>query len=224
MDAILPAAGSAERMSGIPKFLLPVTDDYKSLLENHIEKLSQICEKIYLSTKPELVPIIKSLKIDKKNLFILEVKTKTMSETVLKTISDSNSENFILIMPDTYFLNGDPYTKLNKEPNIAELACWKIRDSQRGKLGEVQFDDDGNVLKIIDKKPDNGFEYAWGALTFSKKLIPYIDKDDPHIGYAIKNALEKKETIETIKINGNYYDCGTPAEYVELLEKVLLNK
>ena len=50
MDAILPAAGSAERMSGIPKFLLPVTDDYKSLLENHLEKLSQICEKIYLST------------------------------------------------------------------------------------------------------------------------------------------------------------------------------
>ena len=33
-----------------------------------------------------------------------------------------------------------------------------------------------------------------------------------------------KAKIETIKINGNYYDCGTPAEYVELLEKVLLNK
>jgi len=224
MDAILPAAGSAERMSGIPKFLLPVADDYKSLLENHIENLSQYCEKIYLSTKPELVPIINSLNFDLKNIEVIEVQTKTMSETVLETLTYSSSDSFMMIMPDTYFLDGNPYRDLNKNPEVAELACWEIRDNQRGKLGEVEFDSSGDITNIVDKKIDNGFQYAWGALTFSKKLIPFIDNKDPHIGYAIKNALKKKQKISGIKINGKYFDCGTPSEYVELLEEVLLNK
>jgi len=61
MDAILPAAGLASRMRGIPKFLLPIDKAYISLLEVHISNLSDICERIYLPTRPELAPIIKSL-------------------------------------------------------------------------------------------------------------------------------------------------------------------
>ena len=42
MDAILPAAGFALRMKGIPKFLLPSSVDYESLLETHISNLKKI--------------------------------------------------------------------------------------------------------------------------------------------------------------------------------------
>ena len=70
MDVILPAAGLAKRMKGVPKFLLPANDQYETLLEIHLKNLEDKCENIYLPTRPDLVPIINSLDFDFKNLTI----------------------------------------------------------------------------------------------------------------------------------------------------------
>lgn len=222
MDAILPAAGLAKRLKGIPKFLLPADKLYNSLLEIHLFNLSKLCENIYLPTRPELVPIIKSLDIDQKKLKILEMNTKTMSETVNNTVSVTDADSYILIMPDTYFLGQQPYDLLNPDTEICNLACWEIRDSQRGKLGEVNVDNNNLVIDMIDKKIDSGLKYSWGALTFNRNLIKYIDNKDPHIGYAVKNALIDSKKINATFIKGKYFDCGTPEEYVELLKNIFL--
>ena len=47
MDVILPAAGLAKRMKGVPKFLLPANDQYETLLEIHLKNLEDKCENIY---------------------------------------------------------------------------------------------------------------------------------------------------------------------------------
>lgn len=221
MDAILPAAGLATRMRGLPKFLLPIDENYQTLLETHIYELKNICNNIFLPTRPDLVPLIKSLNISFDNLKIISMETNTMSETILKTCAKSESDSFIMIMPDTYFYGQKPYSLLNSEAEICDLACWKIRDEQRGKLGEISYEND-RVLKVVDKQPENGFEYAWGALTFSKKLLDYVDINDPHIGYAIKNAVELGQNITLKKIDGDYFDCGTPKEYIELLKRIFI--
>ena len=57
------------------------------------------------------------------------------------------------------------------------------------------FDKNNVVLEMVDKKPDNGFEYAWGALTFNRKLEQYINNQDPHIGYAVKESVNKGEKV-----------------------------
>lgn len=224
MDGILPAAGLAKRMKGIPKFLLPIDRDYKSLLEVHISNLSKICDKIYLPTRPELAPIIKSLDLDLEDIVIAEMVTETMCETVSNTLNLSESENFILIMPDTYFFGEQPYQMLDSETVFCNLACWEIRDEQRGKLGEVKIDEKMIIRDMVDKQSDNGYQYSWGALTFNRLLSKYIKNDEPHIGYAVKNAMENGEEIYASLVEGKYYDCGTPSEYLELLEETLLTK
>ena len=224
MDAILPAAGLAKRMRGIPKFLLPADKNYKSLLEIHISNLSKICDKIYLPTRPELLPIIDSLDFDLENLIIADMETTTMCQTVSNTLKLSESENFILVMPDTYFFGEQPYKMLDSETAFCNLACWKIREEQRGKLGEVKIDKNMIVRDMVDKKPDNGYDYSWGALTFNRALSKYIKDDEPHIGYAVKNAMEDGKDIYASLIDGKYYDCGTPSEYLELLKETLLTK
>ena len=60
-----------------------------------------------------------------------------MSETVNKVLNVSNSENFILIMPDTFFYGDKPYEVLDPSPEIADVACWKIRSEQKGNLGRL---------------------------------------------------------------------------------------
>lgn len=222
VDLILPAAGLATRMRGLPKFLLPIDNKYTTLIENHINNATKNKEikNIWIPTRPDLKPILESLDLNSVN--IITMTTSSMSETVLNTCSIANSKNYMLIMPDTYFDGEQPTELLEVSPQFCDLAIWKIRKQQRGKLGEVELDKNNFVKTIIDKNPDTNFEYSWGSLTFSKEFVKYINARDPHVGYAIEQSLSNKKKITTKLIEGNYYDCGTPDEYIELLKKILL--
>lgn len=225
MDLLIPAAGLATRMRGLPKFLLPVDKKYTTLLENHLLKsINEITglKNILIATRPDLVKIIKSLDFNYPKLSILEMETNTMNETILKLLEHSKSDYFQLIMPDTYFSGKQPYAKLSSEPEFCDLALWEIRPEQRGKLGEVEIDLEGRVKNIIDKNPKSLLKYSWGSLTFNLKLKDYLDPKEPHIGYALSNALNDGKRITTKIIDGKYYDCGTPEEYLDLLKVELL--
>lgn len=224
MFAILPAAGLATRMRGIPKFLLPAGKNHESLIEIHINNMSDYCEKILIPTRNDLIPLLESLSIKNKKVFFIPMKTKTMSETVLNTIEKYETDYYSLVMPDTYFLKSNPHnflkeTEKNKE--LCKLICWKIRNEQRGKLGEVDIDIKTDVAKnIIDKNPESNLKYAWGALSFSNKIKQYINPSDPHIGYAALNLINNNCIVRTKIVDGSYFDCGTPQEYISLIKQI----
>ena len=220
MDAILPAAGFALRMKGIPKFLLPSSVHYESLMETHIINLKNICEKIWVPTRPEIVQLLEALGFIDENIIILPSMTETMSETVKKVLEVSGSENFFLCMPDTFFYGQKPYELLNQNPDVADVACWKIRGEQKGKLGQVEQSED-YITDIKDKSKDCDYEYSWGAFTFSRKLEEFIDNKDPHVGYALEKAVNNNLKISYKNIDGEYFDCGTPEEYLSLLTKLI---
>jgi len=127
MDAILPAAGEASRMRGLPKFLLPCDDIYTTLIERHILQLTNLCERIWVPTRPDLVSLLESLNLPKDKVIVLPISTKSMTETVLKVNEVAAADYYQLVMPDTYFSGEEPYLKLSKTPDFVELACWRIR-------------------------------------------------------------------------------------------------
>ena len=221
MDAILPAAGMASRMRGIPKFLLPCDEIYTTLIERHLEAIFDIVDTIWIPTRPDLVLLLETLGIGKEKVVLLPVTTENMTQTVARVLQISAAEHFMLIMPDTYFLGGQPYELLDPEPEFVELACWKIRDEQKGKLGQINIGQFNQVTDMVDKDLACEFEYIWGALTFSKKISGYLHMTDPHVGYGIKNGMQRKEIVTAKKIEGEYFDCGTPSEYLKLLPKAL---
>lgn len=220
MDAIIPAAGLALRMRGIPKFLLPCDSLYTTLIEQHIESLLPICETIWIPTRPEMVLLLDSLGLAKDRVVILPMQTENMTQTIGKVLKISSSSHFFMAMPDTYFSGEKPYMRLNNSSEIADLACWKIRNEQKGKLGQVLIENK-LITDVQDKDLNCEYIYSWGALTFSKKLLEYSSEFDPHIGFAIKKAVIAGERITSKIINGKYYDCGTPNEYVSLLKSEL---
>ena len=205
MDILIPAAGQATRMRGLPKFLLQIDENYTTLLENHINNLRNTLgndNPILIAIRPDLLPIVRSLNIDAKNLTFIEMVTSTMNETILNLADTSDSQHFLLIMPDTYFLGMQPYAHLESNPELCDLAIWKIRDEQRGKLGEVEVDENNFLSSIVDKNPNTMFDYSWGSLTFSRKLFKYVKKEDPHIGYSVSSALNDKQQISTKFVDG----------------------
>jgi hypothetical protein len=225
MDGILPAAGSATRMRGMPKFLLPCSISYETLLEKHIDNLLKYCEVVWVPTRPELVGLIHSLGYTSDRVVVVALSSKSMTETVLKIAKISNSESFMLCMPDTFFYGDLPYMALSTLDSDVNLACWKIREEQMGKLGQVKFhasiDNKGKIVDSRDKDPKCTFEYSWGAMAFNRKFLGLGNPEMPHVGYIINPAIQSGLDVQGFKVSGEYFDCGTPTEYLQLVGKTL---
>ena len=220
MDGIIPAAGSASRMRGLPKFLLPCDGNYSTLLEYHIEMMYEVCDVIWIPTRSEYIHLIEDLKLPRDKVVILPLTTSTMTETVMSVLKITASSHFLLEMPDTYYHGEKPVDNLNFSPPLAELALFKIRDEQRGKLGQCLIDEEQRVVQIVDKDPKCSLPLAWGALTFSRELLNFMEITQPHVGYGVSRAINEGKIVSSSECNGMYFDCGTPLEYLALLKEV----
>lgn len=214
---ILPAAGLATRMRGLPKFLLPCGNLDESLLERHIRASLEVSDLVWIATRPQYTPLLTTLGIQSDRVMVSASETQTMSQTVRNITDFVESERFTVIMPDTFFGGESPNTYLAQSTDPLSLALWKIREDQKGKLGQVEISPEGTVTSHSDKNPDCQLPLAWGAMSFSKYLASMINVEDPHVGYLIDSALSKGYEIGASTVTGSYFDCGTPQEYRDLI-------
>lgn len=218
---ILPASGLASRMRGLPKFLLPCDANYLTLLERHVQFAIEYSDVVWIPTRPDLAPLVESIGLPPEKVVVLSMRTKTMTETVLRVASLSSASRFMLAMPDTYFEGQLPWSSLANSTSDLHLACWRIREDQAGKLGQVLIAD-GKVLDSRDKDPGCKYLHSWGAMSFSKEMLRFADAATPHIGYFIEPIIRSGENVTADEIQGTYFDCGTPAEYLSLLKNQIV--
>lgn len=219
---VIPICGSASRLGNIPKFLLPIKNK-SSLLKHNIEKCFISGFKPLIITTPNFCNIIYryiNTFCDSKNITIIVTETGTMSETILhsqKIVSDIYS----ILMPDVYISNKNCLSLLNNEFKINEsdvlLGIFKIREDQKGKLGQVLFDGENNLIDVVDKDKDCSYKWAWGVILWKKIFFDFIDSKTSHIGYGLVPALKNGIKIKVYKLSSDYYDCGTLEEYQSML-------
>ena len=227
MDAVIPAAGKASRIRGLPKFLLPCDREYQTLIEWHIAHLRQICDRVFIGCRPEQANLLRSLGLAGEQIVLCEVESPTMTSTVAKLLTHSDSESFVLAMPDTYFFGGQlSYRRFLEEAagsrgSFFHLGLWNIRESQVGRVGQISLRSDGRVLDSVDKSPESNYPYLWGVMAFSRDVFDgFMKPEDPHTGYGIPRAVSEGLAVTTRLFEGEYFDCGTPSEYWDLLEKI----
>ena len=217
IHGILPAAGQAMRLRRLPKFLLPCDEDANTLIEKHIDQMSDICETIWLPVRPDLISLVHDLKLGPK-IIPVALSTNTMSETVLRIGHISGADKFLLGMPDTIFVGESPYgaiSQLLTESSLA-LALWETAPSQRGKVGAVKVDNQ-KIISSIDKDLHVEHPYHWGAMAFDRQFLSLLEPEMPHTGYVIKKYIEKDLDIAWHLTDGEYFDCGTFSEYRRFL-------
>jgi dTDP-glucose pyrophosphorylase len=176
-------------------------------------------ENIFITTRAAFMPLLADLKAIS-NVHLISMETQTMSETVLKTVEHSGNSKFALLMPDTYFTLENPMAQFKQSEYDLTLALWKIRQSQKGKLGQVKLVGD-KIIDIVDKNPDCPYDFSWGALSFTRKFLECLNLEMPHVGYGIPAAIKSKMSTRGIIMQGEYYDCGTPSEYFDLIASSL---
>lgn len=220
VDGILPAAGLATRMRGLPKFLLPCDDQYTTLIEKHVTSLLNTCDTVWIPTRPEQTILLETLGLSSDRVVVVPMTTGTMTQTVMRLANISGATRFVLVMPDTYFFGEQPYEYLANSKNELNLACWDIRPEQRGKLGQVLIEggNKGTILDSKDKDPECVYPHSWGAMAFDRSILSLAEASMPHTGYLIKPALVAGKSLEGSVMAGRYFDCGTPREYLQMLD------
>lgn len=214
---ILPCAGSAERMGGIPKFLLPTGNQKENLLKYWIESGLNFASKILIPTNSIFYPMVNAMYASE-NVKVLEVDTKSMPETISTILPDGDC---IVGMPDTYISNLNAMFERIKWSEPSEAVCnvgiWKIQDFQKGKVGQVALSDNNEIVDIIDKDPFCDLEFFWGALAWKESFSKFIQPEDKHLGISLKRAISSETRIKGCRMESKYFDCGTPQEYLKLL-------
>lgn len=223
--AVIPAAGQATRIHGLPKFLLPLWEAEQNLLALLLAKMRRgFTEKVPLAvmvaTRPSHCHMLYS-SLDTSSHLIAK-KTSTMSETVHSLMPLVGSRRVLFGMPDTYFDDQDCFVKLQEALDSGSdvaLGVWKMRLDQRGKLGQVAIGPDDEVVDIVDKTEDCPLEWVWGVIAFKTGFWQFIDPMTSHIGYALKPAIDAGLKVTAVRMSGEYYDCGTPSEYLALIRR-----
>lgn len=209
MIGIIPAAGRAERMGGIPKYLLPTPEG--SLIDVLSFKIGSVIPKIVILT----TQTGRDLLWNRQGVRV--VNTQTMSETVL-CVHDHSVSTF-LGLPDTYFEEKYAFEQLKnaleKGADVA-VGVFETRPEQRSKLGMCLIHED-RVSAVIDKPEETTLTYAWGVLAWKPEFWQFIKASDPHVGYALPRAIGVGMDVRAVPMRGQYFDCGDYREYFSMI-------
>lgn len=215
MIGLLPAAGKAERIHGIPKFLLPVENTY--LLDWHVSAMTKAgAAEVWVGSHINNAYLVQQYA----KAGYVAARCETMTQTVLSSELNKSKENVLFGMPDTYWRDADVYRKLiaalHKGAHVA-VAVFQARPGQHRKGGMCEISGFNRLLDVIDKPAETDLTWIWGAMAWKPGFWPHMQADDPHVGYALPRAIAADLDVRAVYCEGGYYDVGTPEGYFECI-------
>lgn len=227
---LLPAAGSATRISGLPKFALPIGPHATPLIKTHVEAASANGVRVVVGTRPIWRDLFENILLDTQ-VEIVYLETKTGAETLLALLSTLKETNSYCItsLPDTYIptLTSDIELLLSRHSQPAGQSTerlvealtvtYRSRIDQLGKLGTCLTRGE-RLVGVFDKTIVDGGESHWGIIGAEQGTwTNFLTNSDPHAGALLSSLLIRKATVGVVEAVGPYYDCGTVHEYSEAL-------
>lgn len=222
MIGILPAAGNATRINGLPKFLLPIPDGY--LLDWHERAMRRAgVAAVYIGANAQTYPILCQY-APEATVYVARAH-ETMSETVLSgydAITEHGYPFCLFGMPDTYWTDDGVYTKLAfalAEGAQLAVALFLLLPGQHRHVGCVDVDG-GRIVSVADKPEGGHYFWGWGALAWKTPFWSCIRPEDAHVGFAIPRAIEAGLDVRAVRMDGEYHDCGTTERYFECIRRL----
>lgn len=222
MIAIIPAAGSATRMMGLPKAFLPIPGN--TLIGALFERVERETRRIVIGANGTALDLANRFYSVGAKTFAAH--TLTMSETVLlsRDYADPH-EQVLFAMPDAYIEDADVFRKLRRvldQGADVAVAVAHIRPGQHREGGMVYVDGDGRITHVIDKPVNADTEWIWCALAWRPAFWDCMRTYDPHVGFALPRALDEGLDVRPVFLDGQFFDCGTPERYFNLIRHLTL--
>ena len=210
---LIPAAGSASRFGGIPKFLLPFNSKGETLLEFQVSQMMNFVNEVVVITRECWVSTIVQLNLPVK----ICLSEPTTLSAVLKMAGEKyQADQYLVGFPDTLYLGENPFLKIS-DPKYFDsdltLACWQISEKLIGQVGQVLIEQN-LVVDLRDKDKTCGYSYLWGALRLSKDFMNFIEDTNLTISSDISRYIHtSSDPVHADIIMGEYLDLGNFERY-----------
>lgn len=216
MIGLIPTAGKATRIHGLPKFLLPVPGGY--LLERMLSRMGVPC---VIGTHPDNAALMNTYKRPEDTVY--QVASQTMCETILTARPYAGDEPVLMGMPDTCFTDEYVFQGLMTylaQGAICAAAVFYVSAAMASRLGACLPDGSDFLVTIEDKQPQSRERWVWGALAWTAEFWQYIHKEDVNPGASMTRAIAAGVHIPLYFASGNYYDCGIPDDYFRCIREL----
>ena len=228
MKAVLLAGGKGRRLkpftTTIPKPLFPIGE--KPILQVIIEQLKNFGVDEYIISLGYLGQLIKAF-LGNGEKYNTEI--SYVSEEI--PLGTAGAISLLPKLDDDYiFMNGDILSTIDyndayekhKKSNALMTICT-FEKTTKSSLGVLELNINGEVENYLEK-PELKQIVSSGIYILNPKIKDYIPQnkffDIPDL---VKSLIVKKEKINTYKIEGEWFDIGTPAD-LEKAEQYLLKK
>lgn len=223
MIGIIPAAGKAERMHGLPKMLLPIPGGF--LLGRLFQQIRASTDNyvgMFIGTSRENDDVVHEY-VDMGLVYCVE-NHATMSETILSMREhtrryDESEQNVLFGMPDTYIEDDQVFVKLARalddDADVA-VGVFRAREGQHAEGGMCAIYAD-QVVQVFDKPKSTSLEWIWGALAWKPDFWQHIHAEDEHVGFGVQRAIEAGMDVRAAKMDGQFFDAGSPSRYFALI-------
>lgn len=211
---LVPLAGRAERMNGLPKFLMPLPAGSFPLREMVRRMYQAGCETVLIPTSEAMRPFVEYY-AGGAGVLIYTVETATMIETVLTAKRWCGGADVLLGLGDTWTNTPPPITRAGQYEVL--LHCWPLREGQHRKMGCVEIEA-GYCASLRDKPeiPEPA-THVWGMMQWRAPFWARIEGRDTHLGTAVVRAMNAGTRVPVASHAGPFWDVGTLDEYKELL-------
>lgn len=177
--------------------------------------MSDHVDRVLVPTRPEWTTVLGGFELPG-NVIVSSIETDSLSQTIRETLAGEDFAHCLVGLPDTVFLEGNPYATLAAHSRKADLvlACFDTRESQRGNLGSVNISPGGVVVDHADKDLSRDWGQHWGAIRFSQRILDKLSPQSPSVGALISTCLAEGIPVEGFIHLSQYFDCGTVEEYI----------
>ena len=210
---IIPAAGKADRMYGLPKMFLPIPGG--SVMGKVVERLQQGgASQILVGASPVNQSTIETYA--PQGVTVYRAQSLTMVETVL-TARRWCGEKTIMAMADSYWYDTTLVRRMRDALDEVDLVigAFVIRPGQHRKLGMIHRVN--GHIEIIDKPIASKDSTAWGLVGWKEPFWEFMNAKDKHLGLAMNAAVNAGLKWKVEAGAWGYFDLGTLDEYYELL-------
>ncbi len=186
---IIPCAGKGTRLSvPMSKELFPIDYD-KTLIDCVFSNLqnfklgSQIVI-IISKEKTELIKYLSKYADDFKIYFVYQDSRKENLIGAIQSVEDLFSKKNILILPDILLFDNNIQYKIeqyiesldNYDVDLALLDYCENDINKRKKLGNIEYNDNEEIISIVDKPSDETLntlllKYCWVSIGFTDKNL-----------------------------------------------------
>ncbi len=212
---LLSCGGKAERLHGLPKYLLPVPAG-TYLLDELCRKLHTVknLDWVYVASGLHNSRLVDEYTPPKGNI-VYRSNSPTVCAAICDAKQHTGDSDVIYAMPDSWWSDETILGKMAAELSAGAditVGAWMTLPSQRNKLGMLDFSNDYKLRSVDDKPEKTKLIYAWGSLGWSTRFWDYIKLTDTHLGIAINAAIAAGLTAKVICAEGSYFDLGTIGE------------